>query len=165
MKLLALGFAVAVSLPALAHAESPAYDSAPWDTGPLDTSISTDTGVWDTALDTGRVDTGMGATDSAVLSRCSADGTGVISGDMAYSCAPYRCVAALCQEHCKANTDCTDGFVCQANKCVEPADKTSGDTTAPDPTVKYGCTVGGHSSGFVAIAFILGALSLARRKA
>ena len=163
MKLLAFGFALALSLPALAHAESPAYDSAPWDTGPLDTSIATDTGTLDTAIDTGRVDTGMGATDSAVLSRCSADGTGFISGDMVYSCAPYRCVAAVCQEHCKVNTDCTDGFVCQANKCVEPADGTSGGTAA-DPTVKYGCTVGGHSSGFVAFAFVLGALSLARRK-
>ncbi len=162
MRLLALGFVVALSLPALAHAETGTLDTA-WyyDTIPPDTAVSTpDTSP---STDTGVHDTSMGATDSAVLGRCSADGTGVISGDMAYSCAPYRCLAALCQEHCKANTDCTDGFVCQANKCVEPADKTSGDA-AQDPTVKYGCTVGGHSSGFVAIAFILGALSLARRK-
>ncbi|MBL8719972.1 MAG: hypothetical protein JNL79_28565 [Myxococcales bacterium] len=162
MKLLAFGFALALSLPALAHAETGTLDTA-WyyDTIPPDTAVSTpDTS---SSTDTGGHDTSMGATDSAVPGRCSADGTGFISGDMVYSCAPYRCLAAVCQEHCKVNTDCTDGFVCQANKCVEPADKTSGDA-AQDPTVKYGCTVGGHSSGFVAIAFILGALSLARRK-
>lgn len=145
--------------------DSSVPETSPPDTGPPDTTMPDttmpDTGMYDTAVvDPPPTDSGMGATDSHLISKCSADGTGVLNWDgVVYSCMPYRCKSGACATTCSANADCSPGFECSERKCLEAT------TTSPDPgtsaqpeqTIKYGCGVGGAPSGLVAIAAVVAA--------
>jgi MYXO-CTERM domain-containing protein len=85
-------------------------------------------------------------------------------------CSPYDCDGKLCGESCSRDSDCTDGFVCVNDACVEPGPSCEdGETLIDDecvtPAVEQdddggcGCRVGPSREGPSAALWFITALA------
>jgi hypothetical protein len=92
---------------------------------------------------------------------CTDDGLSLKTGGAPRSCAPYRCEAGECLDHCGAGADCAPGSVCGTDGRCAPAPASA----SADPGSSGGCAT--RDRGDLAGALLVAAAAwwLRRRRA